>query len=153
MSGSCSCSTDNKIALDATRKAIGAIRDFRIKEDLLHFVSGAEVCLEHQEVHLAFDCLRTVVTTVVALNRTLTPEVTVGILDGLLEDSQTRATALRRGLGFTKTENTKCDIKAGTPIGSSTCVSQRDSTCYTLDSGSGCGGPSGFRFVWEVASL
>src|SRR5262249_41417690 len=83
MTDSCDCSKGSIISLGTTRKAIGAIRDFRTKEDLLHFVSGAEVCLEHQEVYLACDCLRTVVTTVVALNRTLTPEVTVGILDGL----------------------------------------------------------------------
>jgi hypothetical protein len=152
MACSCDGGKDSRVSLDATRKALGAIRDFRIREDLLHFVSGAEVCLEHQEVCLALDCLRTVVTTVVALNRTLTPEITTGVLDGLLADSGTTAVPLRRGLGFTKNENMKCDIKTGTPIGSSSCVAQTNSTCYTLDSGSGCGGTSGFRFVWEIAS-
>jgi hypothetical protein len=105
MTNSCNCNKDDKITLDATRKALGAIRDFRIKEDLLYFVSGAEVCLEHSEMHLAIDCVRTVVTTVVALNRTLSPEVTLGVLDGLVEDSQTMVTRLRQGLGSTKTEN------------------------------------------------
>ena len=149
-------SKDNKISLDATRKAIRAIRDRRIKESLLHFVSGAEACLEHQEIHWASDCVRTVVTTVVALNRSISPEVIVGILDGLLEDSETKATALRRALGFTKSQNARCDIKSGTPIGSSSCVSARNSSCYVLDGGSGCGSSSGggftgFQFVWEAA--
>jgi hypothetical protein len=151
MTCTCNDGKDTRVSLDATRKALGAIRDFRIRDDLLRFVSGAEVCIEHNEIYLAHDCVRMVVTTVVALSRTLTPEVSIGVLDGLVADSGTTLIALRRALGFTKNENSKCDIKAGTPIGSSVCVSSPGSTCYTLDSGSGCGGSSGFRFAWEIA--
>jgi hypothetical protein len=114
-------------------------------------VAGVEVCIQHQEIHLAFDAVRTVVTTVIALDRTITPDVTVAILDGLVEDAQNQAIALQRGLGFTKNFDSKCDIKSGTGPGTSTCVDSRNSTCYTLSSGTGCGGTSGFRFVWELS--
>lgn len=142
---------DERIRLTSTRKALGRIRDAAIRADLERVVAGAEVCLAHREFFLAFDAVRTVVTTVVALHRTISPEATAGVLDGLLDDSKHGAIALQRGLGFTKTTDSKCDIKTGSPIGSSSCVSQKDSTCYTLDSGSGCGGTSGFHFVWEAA--
>lgn len=137
--------------LQATREALADVKDPSIREDLLRFVKGAEICLEYEEVYVALDCVRTIVTTTVALERTLSPEVATGILSGLVKDSQTSALALRRGLGFTKNFDEKCDIKKGTPIGSSTCVSKPNSVCYTLSSGSGCGGTSGFQFVWEVA--
>ena len=100
---------------------------------------GREICLEYEEVYVALDCVRTIVTTTVALERTLSPEVATGILSGLVKDSQTSALALRRGLGFTKNFDEKCDIKKGTPIGSSTQFSKPNSVCYTLSSGSGCG--------------
>ena len=74
----------------------------------------------YEEVYVALDCVRTIVTTTVALERTLSPEVATGILSSLVKDSQTSALALRRGLGFTKNFDEKCDIKKGTPIGSST---------------------------------
>ena len=81
------------------------------------------------------------------------PEVTLGILDGLVEDSERTAPALRRGLGFEKNFESKCDIKEGAPFGSSTCVDAKDSVCYTLSSGSGCRGPSGhFHFVWDAGA-
>jgi hypothetical protein len=137
--------------LEATRNAIDAIKNGSIRDDLLRFVTGAEVCLHHEETYLAFDCVRTIVTTVVALDRTLSSEVAAGVLDGLVKDSQAKAVVLRRALGFNKEFDAKCDIKPGTPIGSSSCVSSTNSVCYTLSSGSGCGGPSGFHFVWEVA--
>lgn len=140
-----------KVDLPATRRAVGRIRDAAIREDVMRFVSGAEVCLEHREVYLAFDAVKTIVTTVVALDRTISPEVATGVLDGLVEDSAGQAIALRRGLGFTKNENQKCDIQPGTGPGTSVCVAKRRSTCYTLDSGSGCGGTSGFRHVWDLA--
>ena len=150
-----SYSRTEKIVLEATRKAIDAIEDSCIKRDIMHFVAGAEVCLELQEVHLALDCVSTVVTTVVALNRTISPEVTVGVLDGLHEDSETTAKALRRGLGFTSNKDQKCGVKDAEPggggAGKSTCVSDPGGKCYTFGSGSGCGGTSGFQFVWEAA--
>ena len=140
--------------LSATRAAVGNITHTGIRADLERFVGGAEVCLEYDEIPLALDAVRTIVSTVIALDRTIGPEVTLGILDGLLEDSGTTALSLRRGLGFEKNFESKCDIKEGTPPGSSTCVDAEDSVCYTLDSGSGCGGTSGsFRFVWDVASI
>jgi hypothetical protein len=140
--------------LSATRAAVGKIAHTDIRADLERFVAGAEVCLEFEEVPLALDAVRTIVSTVVALDRTIGPEVTLGILDGLIEDSESTALALRRGLGFEKNFESKCDIKEGTPPGSSTCVDAENSVCYTLDSGSGCGGTSGsFRFVWDVASV
>ncbi|MCH9000503.1 MAG: hypothetical protein IID48_19885 [Proteobacteria bacterium] len=144
-------SCDDKISLDATRKAVGSIKDECIRRDIMHFVLGAEACLDHGEIYVALDCVKTVVTTVVALNRTISPEVTAGILEGLIEDSEGKATALRRGFGFTKYKDEKCDIIGGTPIGSSQCISQLRSTCYTFSSGSGCGGTSGFQFVWDSA--
>lgn len=134
----------------ATRAAVGRIEHAGIRADVERFVQGAEVCLHYEEVPLALDAVRTVVATVVALDRTIGPEVTLGILDGLVEDSQRTALALRRGLGFEKNFESKCDIKEG-PFGSSTCVDAEDSVCYTLSSGSGCGGPSGhFQFVWDA---
>ena len=139
--------------LSATRTALRGVKSRQIRKDLRRFVAGAERCLEHQEVHVALDAVRSLVTTVIALDRTLTPNVTLAILDGLVEDSTNEAIALQRGLGFTKNFDSKCDIKSGTPIGSSTCVDSKNSTCYTLDSGSGCGGTSGFRFIWERASV
>lgn len=142
-----------KARLPATRSAVNRIREPAIREDIERFVSGAEFCLEHNENHLALDAVRTVVTTVVALDRTISPEVAAAILDGLTEDAANGAVALQRGLGFTKNQNMKCDIQSGTGPGTSRCVARRNSTCYTLDSGSGCGGTSGFRFVWEVGLL
>lgn len=140
--------------LSATRSAIARIEHPGIRGDLERFVDGAEVCLESQEIFLAIDAVRTVVSTAIALDRTIGPDVTLGILDGLTQDTETKALALQRGLGFTKTPNSKCDIKKGTPPGSSTCVSAQNSTCYTLDSGSGCGSTSGrFEFVWEVVQI
>lgn len=137
--------------LGTTRGAIEQIEQETIRSDLLRFVSGAELCLQHQEVPLALDCVRTIATTVMALERTLTAEVVAEVLGAIEQDSQTTAQALRRGLGFTKHHDAKCDIKPGTPIGSSPCLAKQNSVCYTLSSGSGCGGPSGFQFVWEVA--
>ena len=144
-----SYTTEKEPELVATRRALRAIRNPEIRDDLCHFISGAETCLRAQEIHLALDAVRSVVCAVVALNRTISSEVAVRILDGLLEDSEKGAVALRRGLGFTKNKNEKCDIKSGTPIGSSSCVSSPNSTCYTFSGGSGCGGTSGFQFVWE----
>ena len=138
--------------LSATRSAIGQIEHAGIRADLERFVIGAEACLEYEEVPLALDAVRTIVSTVVALDRTIGADVTLGILDGLVADSEQTALALRRGLGFTKNFESMCDIKEGTPPGSSTCVDAQDSVCYTLNSGSGCGGTSGkFQFVWEAA--
>jgi hypothetical protein len=140
--------------LAATRSAIAKIEHEGIRADLERFVAGAEVCLESREMFLALDSVRTIVSTVVALDRTIGPDVTLGILDGLTQDSEQTAIALQRGLGFTSTKNSKCDIKKGTPPGSSTCVAATNSTCYTLDSGSGCGSTSTrFQFVWEVAEV
>lgn len=137
--------------LSATRSAVGKIEHAGIRADLERFVVGAEVCLHYEEVPLALDAVGTIVATVVALDRTIGPEVTLGILDGLVEDSQRTALALRRGLGFDKNFESRCDIKEGTPPGSSTCVDAEDSVCYTLSSGSGCGGTSGrFQFVWDA---
>lgn len=134
--------------------ALGKIAHAGIRADLERFVVGAETCLEYEEVPLALDAVRTIVSVVIALDRTIGPEATLGILDGLSEDSQRTALAMRRGLGFTKNFESKCDIKTGTPPGSSTCVDAKNSVCYTLDSGSGCGGTSGrFRFVWEAADV
>jgi hypothetical protein len=143
-------SCDEAIRLDATRKSVASIADECLRRDIMHFVHGCEACLTNGEVHLALDCAQTVVTTAVALNRTISPEVTVAILEGLVKDSEGSATALRRGLGFKKTRDAKCDIISGTPIGSSQCISKLHSTCYTLGSGSGCGGTSGFQFVWDA---
>lgn len=137
--------------LPATGAAVARIEHEGIRADLQRFVEGAENCLDHDEVPLALDAVRTIVATAVALDRTIGPEVTLGILDGLIADSERTALALRRGLGFTKNFDSKCDIKTGTPPGSSTCVDSKNATCYTLDSGSGCGGTSGrFQFVWDV---
>lgn len=144
-------SGQTKVSLAATRTALDRIREPAIREDLLRFVTGAEFCLQYRENYLALDAVKTLVTTIVALDRTITPEVTAAILDGLVDDSANGAVALQRGLGFTKNEGMKCDIVSGTGPGSSRCVASRKSTCYTLDSGSGCGGTSGFRFVWEAA--
>ena len=141
-------------ALARTRRAIGNVEHEGIRSDLIRFIDGAETCLKANEVYLAIDAVKMVVTTVVALDRTIGPAVTFGILDGLSEDSESTATALRWGLGYTSTRNAKCDIKPFTPPGSSSCVSARNSTCYTLDSGSGCGSSSGrFEYVWEVAAV
>lgn len=144
-----------KTNLEATRRAVDAIEDSRIQRDIMHFVAGAEACLELEEIYLALDCVRTVVTTVVALNRTITPEVTVGVLNGLLEDSETTAKVLRRGLGYTNSKDKKCDVKDAAPggggAGTSTCVSNPGGQCITFSTGSGCGGTTGFQFVWEAA--
>lgn len=138
--------------LSAMRLAIARIKHEGIRADLGRFVDGAEACLESSEIFLALDAVRTIVSAVVALDRTIGPEVALGILDGLTEDSQQTAVALQRGLGFTSTKNSKCNIKSGTPPGSSTCVAATNSTCYTLNSGSGCGSTSTrFQFVWEIA--
>ncbi len=138
-------------ALPRTRIAIGRIEHDGIRADLERFIDGAEVCLEAAEISLALDAVRTIVSTVVALDRTIGPEVTLDILDGLTDDSEQTALPLRRGLGFTKDFESKCDIKKGTPPGSSTCVDAKNSACYTLDSGSGCGSTSTrFQFVCEV---
>lgn len=143
-----------KGSLARTRRAIARVEHEGIRADLVRFIDGAETCLNAGEVYLAIDAVKMVVTTVVALDRTLGPEVTYGILDGLSEDSESSAMALRWGLGYTSTKNSKCDIKPFTPPGSSSCVSARNSTCYTLDSGSGCGSSSGrFEFVWEIAAV
>lgn len=140
--------------LPATRSAIQLIEHSGIRAAIERFADGAEACLAADEIPLALDAVRTIVTTVVALDQTIGPEVTLGILDGLGDDSEQTAVALRRGLGFTKNDDSKCDIRSGTPIGSSGCVDSKNSTCYTLDSGSGCGGSSGrFQFVWELATL
>ena len=140
--------------LPATRSAIRRIEHEGIRADLERFAAGAEACLAADEIPLALDAVRTIVTTVVALDRTIGPEVAIGILDGLGDDSEGTALALRRGLGFTKNYDSKCDIQSGTPIGSSGCVDSKNSVCYTLSSGSGCGGSSGrFQFVWEAAAL
>jgi len=141
-------------ALRMTRTALAAIEHEHIRKDLERFVDGAEKCLAADEIVLALDAVRTVVTTVVALDRTLGHDVAIGILDGLRLDSQETAVALQRGLGYTSKDNSKCDIRPGTPIGSSSCAAAKNSTCYTLDSGSGCGSSSTrFQFVWEDAMV
>jgi len=139
--------------LPATHRAIQLIEHTSIRADLERFLQGAEACLASEQIPLALDAVRTIVSTVVALDRTIGPDVAIGILDGLRDDSQQTALALRLGLGFTRNEDSKCDIRSGTPIGSSGCVDSKDSVCYTLSSGSGCGGTSGrFQFVWEAAT-
>jgi len=141
-------------ALGATRAALAKIEHDGIRHDLERFLEGAERCLHHEEVPLALDAVRTIVSTVVALDRTIGPDVAMGVLDGLAADSKSTAQSLRMGLGFTRNEDSKCDIRSGTPIGSSSCVDAKNSICYTLSSGSGCGSTSTrFQFVWEVATF
>jgi hypothetical protein len=141
-------------SLSLTRSALAKIQQEGIRADLERFVDGAEACLAADEIFLALDAVRTIVSTVVALDRTIGPNVTLGILDGLDEDSESAALALRRGLGYTKSTESKCDIKTGTPPGSSTCISAKNSVCYTLDSGSGCGSTgTRFQFVWDVSQV
>lgn len=108
-------SYDKVNTLQASRDAIGKVRDASVRDDLLRFIGGAEICLANGEVVVALDCVRTVVTTVVALSRTLTPEVAVQVLDGLLEDSEERAVMLRRGLGFSKSEMPSATLSPALP--------------------------------------
>lgn len=144
--------SSGKVALDATRKALAAVHDPAIRDDLLHVISGVETCLAHEHMYLSIQYARAVTSAVFVLRRTLSPAIAVGILDGLQYDSETSARALQRGLGFTKNFDERCKISGG-PIGSSTCVEQKNSTCYQADGGTGCGGPSGFHFVFEAAAV
>ena len=141
-------------ALERTRAAVAKVDHEGIRADLMRFVDGTENCLRAGEIYFAFEAVKMIVTTVVALDRTIGSDITFAILDALSGDSESSATALRRGLGYTSTPNAKCDIRPFSPPGSSTCVAARNSTCYTLDSGSGCGSSSGrFQFAWDIAAI
>jgi hypothetical protein len=143
---------DRDRALAMTRAAIARVEHEGIRADLERFADGAEVCLGADEIFLALDAVRSIVSTAVVLGPTIGHDVTQEILDGLDQDSKQTAIALQRGLGFTKNSDSKCDIKSGTGAGSSSCVDSKNSVCYTLSSGSGCGSTgSGFQFVWEAA--
>ena len=61
-----------------TRAAVRTIEHDGIRADLERFVDGAEVCLEYEEFALAVDVVRSIVATVVALDRTIGPEVHPG---------------------------------------------------------------------------
>ena len=135
--------------LSLTRNAVMAIENPALREDFLHFLEGAEYCYAVGEVQMAVECMRNMLAATVVLNRSVGPDVALGVIDGVLEDTRSTARAMRGAFGFDKNYDEKCDIKPGTPIGSSSCVTSKGSTCYTIGGAGGCGGSSGFRFVWE----
>ncbi len=138
------------ITLGRTRAAIGRTENTSIREDFLAFVAGAEIALANALAPLATHAMRSLATLAIGLRRTLGPATAEAILNGLWEDCFDDAPAMLAELGYRKSRNARCDIRPGTPVGSSVCAPADNATCYTIADGSGCLSTRGATFVWEA---
>ena len=125
-----------------TRRAIDRIKQPSIRNDFAQMVDGLEFCFAKRQKRAALRCADALLGMAIGLNRTISPSVTTGILDGLLEDGKQDALFLRMGSGlFEKHKDHRCHFDVG-------CLPRKRSTCHTLGI-PGCGGPSGFFFPWS----
>ncbi len=129
-----------------TRKAIGRIKQPSIRRDFAEMLTGVEFYLVNRQKRVACMCAHALLAMAIGLNRTISPPIAAGILDGLLEDGKNDA-ALRRAVGVVDTHNDmRCIVGTGTGVGK--CQPKNNMTCYTIRGVEGCGGRSGFKFPW-----
>jgi hypothetical protein len=125
--------------LDETRAAIERIEDADLRRDFLVLVDGAETGIRYGRREIAVGSASRIANTAIALNRTLTAEIAIGVLDGLWADTEAQAIAyIRPSLGFRKQDEHFCTIEPGTPVGSTVCDPSVVCSCYELEDTSGC---------------
>ena len=125
-----------------TRRALRQINNAPVRRDFLNFVNGVEYGLAKRDQALVRKCMNDLVTMTYALNRTITPAVAIGILDGVLDDA--RQLQISR-LPFKKHKDHFCKFGIG-------CLPKKGRTCYTFSTPV-CGGTSGFVFHWKRVSV
>ena len=124
----CSCATmpPKEVELSATRESVGRIGNPEIRQEYSTFVETIEHGFKTGDRKFAKNSIEAFETVVFYLNRTITPELSAEILDGLSED--TKDTALRRKGG-------KKNMRCGT--WGRRCVSARNWECWEVGS-NGC---------------
>jgi len=130
--------TKAKTYFSRTTKAIRKIKQPSIRRDFTEMLAGVEYCLAKRQKRFARTCVRTLVGMAVGLNRTISPSITVSILDGLMEDGKNDP-SLTAGL-IDKHKNMGCI--------NGECQSQTSSTCIEIIGAPGCGNERGFLFPW-----
>ena len=138
--------------LARTRAAIGFAEETTIREDLLAFVTGAEIALGNALSSLAAGSLRAIAVLAIGLRKTLGPTTAEAILDALWEDCFDDAPTMLTELGYRKSRHARYDMRPGTPIGSCLCIPAENATCYPITDGLGCLSDKGATFVWEAVA-
>lgn len=134
------------VSMKRTRRAIGQIKNARVRRDLLDQLDGAEFGLARNKLKIAASCASNIRAVAFALSGTLGAKVSSGILEGLWSDSTgTKAARLRPALGLQTHRNSRC-VNAQ-------CIAKKGSICWTISGADGgCGSPGGFHFAWQARS-
>ena len=130
-----------KLTFAHTRRAVAKIKEPSIRNDFAEMVDGIEFCFAKRKKRAALSCANIVLGMAVGLNRTISPRVAAGILDGLLKDG--KQDALFRRMDLDEHKDQKCDVD------SSQCVPKKGAKCFNYGGIPGCGGGSGFSFLWS----
>jgi hypothetical protein len=132
--------------LSATSKAIKRIKNAALRREFLNLAVGAEVGLASRKKSLTTSCMNRLVILSFSLNRTISPRVAAGVLNGLSNDARKHAVSLSL-----KTKKGSVCVVGDSPE-KSKCKAKPGSECYTIPGQPGCGGPSGFYPPWDIGS-
>jgi hypothetical protein len=129
----------------ASREAIGRIRNAKLRRDFLNMVVGAERAMRIGNRKLGRWCLQHLLDVAFTLNRTISPATAGKITEAVRHD----AAPLKLRLGEIKDDS---ECKRGWP-NPATCQYKKDSQCDKRHDGCATVNPSGdwsFIFSWPA---